>query len=73
MFFLDVGPTEAYERLRLGRRNFEMFETPDKLRQTRFKALSLALMDNWIIINANKSAEVIENEIESFLEDRGIA
>jgi len=67
MFFLDVTPEEASRRIRLARRNLEMFENPNRLEQTRQKALSLALTDNWTIINANESMETVENEIRKVL------
>lgn len=67
MFFLDVDPEEAYRRIRQVRDRREMFESFEELKQIRRKALSLALMDKWTIINANKSVKEIENEIRKSL------
>ncbi len=67
MFFLDVSPEEAYRRIRQARNKREMFESLEELKQIRRKALSLALMDKWIIINANKSVKDIGKEIRKHL------
>jgi len=67
MFFLDVNPEEAYRRIRQARDRREMFESLEELKQIRRKALSLALIDEWIIINANKSVNEIEKEIRKSL------
>jgi len=63
MFFLDVTPEEAYRRILRTRRRQEMFESLEELKLTRRKALFLASIGNWIIINADKSVKEIENEI----------
>lgn len=67
MFFLDVKPEEAYRRIIKTRRRLEMFESLEELRGVRLKALYLALIDKWIIIDANKSIETIELEIRKRL------
>jgi len=67
MFFLDVKPAEAHRRIRNTRKRLEMFESLDELEQTRRKALSLALLDNWTIIDTNKPMGAVETEIRSFL------
>ncbi|MEM2893983.1 MAG: thymidylate kinase [Candidatus Bathyarchaeia archaeon] len=67
MFFLDVKPEEAYRRIIKTRRRLEMFESPEELREVRLKALYLALIDKWIIIDANKPIETIELEIRKKL------
>jgi dTMP kinase len=67
MFFLEVNPEEAYRRIRKTRKRHEMFESQEELRQTRCKALSLALMGSWTIIDANKSIKDIEKEIRESL------
>ncbi len=67
MFFLDVNSEEAYRRIRQTRNKREMFESLEELERTRRKALSLALIGKWTIINANKSVKDVEKEIrESF-------
>jgi len=63
MFFLDINPEEAYRRIRQTREKHEMFESQKELERTRNKALSLTLIDNWKVIDANKAIEEIEKEI----------
>jgi len=67
MFFLDVSPEEAYKRIQQARNRREMFESLEELKQIRRKALSLAKIGNWTIINANKSVKYIEKEIRKSL------
>ena len=67
MFFLDVNPEEAYRRIRQARKRLEMFESLEELERTRHKALSLASIGKWTIINANKPIEDIEKEIRKSL------
>lgn len=64
MFFLDVRPEEAYSRIRRMDERREMFEGLEELRRIRRKALSLALMGKWAIIDANKLVEDVEKEID---------
>ena len=59
MFFFDVAPEEALERIRETRTRREMFENLDELKQTRRKALALALTGGWIIVDANQTKEKV--------------
>lgn len=63
MFFLDVKPEEAHRRIRKARLKREMFENFEELEKIRFKALSLALIGKWIIVDANKSMGDVEKEM----------
>lgn len=54
MFFLDIKPEEAYKRIQYTRNRLEMFEGLEELRRIRRKALSLAMIDNWVILDANR-------------------
>jgi dTMP kinase len=63
MFFLDVAPPEANRRLQERREKLEMFENIEELEQTRRKAISLALLDKWTIIDANKQVEQVQEAI----------
>jgi len=67
MFFLDVSPEEAYRRIQQTRNKREMFESLEELKRTRRKALSLASIDKWTIINANKPIKDVEKEIRKSL------
>lgn len=66
MFFLDVNPEEAYERIRKERKKLEMFEDLEELEKVRIRALSLALIGEWMIVNANKPINEIEREIKDY-------
>jgi dTMP kinase len=63
MFFIDVSPGRACRRIQQERRRQEMFESLEELKRIRRKALSLALMDNWTIIDGNKPVKEVEKEI----------
>lgn len=67
MFFLDIRPNEAHNRIRQAREKLEMFENIEDLEKIRVKALSLVLTGKWKIIDANKSISQIEKEIIKFL------
>jgi len=67
MFFLDVNPEEAYRRIQQERKRQEMFESLEELKRIRRKALSLASIDKWTIIDANKPVKSVEKEIRKSL------
>jgi dTMP kinase len=67
MFFLDVNPQEGYRRIRKERKRREMFESLEELKRIRHKALSLALIGKWTIIDASKPIKVVEKEIRKSL------
>jgi thymidylate kinase len=67
MFFLDVSPEEACRRIREARREQEMFEDITELRRVRVKALSLALVGKWTIVDAGKPVEEVEREIQKLV------
>ena len=66
MFFLDVNPEEAYRRIQQERKRREMFESLEELKRIRRKALSLASIGKWTIINANKLIEDVEKELKNY-------
>ena len=70
MFFLDVEPEEAYKRIKHARSRQEMFENLSGLKQVRHKALCLALVNNWIIVDANKSAQNVHLKIAGYFQCR---
>ena len=65
MFFLDIEPEEALERLK-SRDEQETFENLQDLIKVREKALKLA--QKWYIINANDNIDNIYKQINSFLD-----
>jgi len=67
MFFLDVEPKEAFRRIQLTREKLEMFESHEELEQIREKALSLALIDNWTVLDANQSITEVQAQIRRFM------
>jgi dTMP kinase len=64
MFFLDVDPRTAAARIRENRSDFEMFENLPSLEKIRGKALSLTRFDNWKIIDSNRWAEAVADDLE---------
>lgn len=66
MFFLDISPEEAYRRIRT-RSDQERFEELPELRKVRGKALSLALIGKWTILDAGKPVDEVEKEIRERL------
>ncbi len=68
MFFLDVSPTEATRRLRETRERLEMFENLEELEQTRRKAILLASIGGWTIIDANEPMENVQEIIRKSLQ-----
>jgi dTMP kinase len=67
MFFLDVNPEKAHTRIQQARKRREMFESLEELKRIRRKALFLALVGKWTVIDANKPVEDIEKEIRKLL------
>ncbi|MGB9676860.1 MAG: thymidylate kinase [Candidatus Bathyarchaeales archaeon] len=71
MFFLDVSPQEAYKRILQSRKRREMFESLEKLGKIRQKALALAFVGNWKILDADKPVEHVHKEILETLKSEG--
>lgn len=67
MFFLDVEPQEAHRRIQLARKRQEMFENLKELEHIRRKALSLALLSGWKLVDASKPIATVESEIRKSL------
>jgi dTMP kinase len=63
--FLDVDPEEAHRRIVENRSEREMFESLVQLRKVGGRALSLALVFGWTIIDANRPEEEVERQIIS--------
>ena len=64
MYFLDVTPEVAAERIQNGRKENEMFENLPALKKTRKKAISLTRFDKWVILDSNKPSEAVALEIK---------
>jgi len=69
MFFLDISPEEAYRRVHKRGAKLEMFESPEEFRKVREKALALALENKWEIINSNRPALMVQEEIRKKIFD----
>jgi len=67
MFFLDVEPEDALERLN-DRDNRQIFENKKDLKKIRKRALSI--VDEWHVINTSRSIEEAQEEIESILDSK---
>jgi dTMP kinase len=63
MFFLDVTPEEAFKRIEKNRKRKEMFESLEKLVETRIKVLELAQTGDWNVIKGNQTQELIHKKI----------
>lgn len=63
MFFLDVTPAEAYRRNLLRRTPIEIFESPEELERIRRKALACALENRWIVVDADRTREQVQEKI----------
>jgi thymidylate kinase len=70
MFFLDICPEEAYRRVLQTCDKQEMFEGLEESKRIRRKALFLALISKWRVIDADKSQEDVERGIRSSLRNR---
>jgi dTMP kinase len=69
LFFIDVNPEVAYERImKRNDEGFEMFEKPESLQKIRKKGLKLALIGKWLIIDGEKSVKNVELIIRNSLE-----
>lgn len=66
MFFLDVRPSESLKRLE-ERNRLEMFENRSDLEKVRKKALEL--IDDWHIIDTNRTIDEAQADIESILDE----
>jgi len=62
-FFLDVEPEEANRRISENRKDREMFESLEQLRKVNEKALSLARVYRWTIVDANRP----EDEVAKYI------
>jgi dTMP kinase len=73
MFFLDVTPEVAANRIRNNRLETEMFENLPALKKVRNKALSLTRFDDWVIIDSNKPSEVVASKLrDKLLQDYAV-
>jgi dTMP kinase len=67
-FFLDVDPLEAHRRITESRNEHEMFESLDQLKKIGVRAKALARSCGWIFINANLSANEVQNKINETIQ-----
>jgi dTMP kinase len=67
-FFLDIPPDEGYRRAFNRNGGTEMFENLEDFQKIRHKALSLALENKWIILDAKPPRKEIQEEIRRHLE-----
>jgi dTMP kinase len=65
MYFIDTSPEESHRRIEENRTRKEMFESLEKLRTVCEKVLELAQRGEWTIIDGNKSAKKIHEEIKA--------
>ncbi len=67
MFFLDVSPEVARNRIKNNRSETEMFENFPSLKKVRNKALSLTRFDDWTIIDSNEPTETVASKLRDKL------
>lgn len=63
--FLRIDPREAHRRITANRREKEMFESLDQLEKIGVRALYLAMINGWTVIDANKPMEEVEEQIQA--------
>ncbi|MEF8834616.1 MAG: thymidylate kinase [Candidatus Thermoplasmatota archaeon] len=68
MFFLDVDPEEAIERLD-EREERQIFENKEDLEKIRKRALSI--VDEWHVIDTSRPIDEAQEEIKNILESKG--
>ena len=61
--YLHVRPIEAYRRIRENRREKEMFESLSQLRKVGRRALEMAVLYDWIIVDAGMSEDAVETAV----------
>jgi len=67
MYFIDVSPEEAYRRIEAGRSRREIFESLEKLRQVKGRALSLAAKGPWMVIDGDRHWRIIHRQLAEFI------
>ena len=63
--YLNVSPREANRRIRENRREKEMFESLSQLRKVGRRALEMAVLYDWIIVDAGMSEDAVETVLLS--------
>jgi len=63
MFFLDVSPDVAKLRIRAERQREEVFESLSELKDVGKKALALAMIGGWIVLDANKPIKAVTERL----------
>ena len=67
MYFIDVSPEEAHRRIEAGRSRREMFESMEKLRQVRARALSLAAKGSWTILDGDRQWKAVHIQLSELI------
>ncbi len=67
MYFIDVSPDEAQRRIEARRGRREMFESLERLRQVRGKALSLIGKGSWTVIDGDRHWRVIHRHLSELI------
>ena len=65
--YLEVSPDEAYRRIKDNRSEQEMFESLEQLEKIGKKVKRLALLHDWIIIDADQDEDRIGAYIDSVI------
>ena len=65
--YLEVSPGEAHKRIKENRSEQEMFESLEQLEKIGKKVKRLALLHDWIILDADQDEGLIEDKIISVI------
>ena len=66
--YLNISPAEAHRRISTNRREKEMFESLSQLRKIGRRALEMAALYDWIIVEAGEPEEAVEKAILSWID-----
>ncbi|MCW4051167.1 MAG: thymidylate kinase [Candidatus Bathyarchaeota archaeon] len=63
MYFIDVSPDEAHQRIEANRSQKEMFESREKLVEVRGNVLRLIRNGEWTVVDGDKPTLIIHDEL----------
>ena len=67
MYFIDASPEEAHRRIEARRSRREMFESLERLRQVRGRALSLTAKGPWTVIDGDRHWRIIHRQLAELI------
>ena len=67
MYFIDVSPEEAHRRIEARCSRREMFESLERLRQVRDRALSLTAKGSWTVIDGGRHWRTVHRQLAELI------